>query len=440
MESAEKECPFCAEVIKVKAIKCKHCGEMLADVEAQTAEGSPKTPDIPQKPNDEIPEKPMRVSHKSRSSAIFLALFFGWLGGHRFYIGDIGKGLLYLIFSWTYIPLFISIWEAFSYWRTGNDEIFNRLYVEKQALTEAQLAEISKANNSTAKGCILAFVALIGLSIMSNGIGNSNSNQPSRDQTRKTNSTPSTTSKAPKKETFPLTVTVKSELPASPKVVVKNEGFSKTQSWKNSKFALEKGKYQLEVTSEGYKPFQKSIEIPKNKNIAVSLTKDPEYWEKKKQEELKKTGIWRVGHYVDEFGASTAKAYVTNHANFSGTFSNTATQNSELEALLLIDSEKMSLQLYEYAGDNPVKAYSEERYSVRVRDANQKTYDLHASNYDDRLVIDKSDEATLHNILKRGGRVSFRIDQLDFPTSYNFSIPDAKYYGNAYRMMTEGGK
>ena len=46
---------------------------------------------------------------KSKTTAILLAFFLGGLGIHRFYLGQNGRGVLYLLFCWTGIPLFISI-------------------------------------------------------------------------------------------------------------------------------------------------------------------------------------------------------------------------------------------------------------------------------------------------------------------------------------------
>jgi len=46
---------------------------------------------------------------KSRGIAIILALLLGGIGGHKFYLGKHGQGFLYLIFFWTFIPLFLAL-------------------------------------------------------------------------------------------------------------------------------------------------------------------------------------------------------------------------------------------------------------------------------------------------------------------------------------------
>ena len=60
----------------------------------------------------------------SRKIAIFLAIFLGWLGAHRFYNGQIGMGLLYLIISFIWLPLtvFLSLIDAVRYIFMNDDE------------------------------------------------------------------------------------------------------------------------------------------------------------------------------------------------------------------------------------------------------------------------------------------------------------------------------
>jgi TM2 domain-containing membrane protein YozV len=52
-----------------------------------------------------------------RKIAIVLAVFLGWLGGHRFYLGQIGLGLLYLVIFYLFAPLVVllSLIDAIRY-------------------------------------------------------------------------------------------------------------------------------------------------------------------------------------------------------------------------------------------------------------------------------------------------------------------------------------
>ena len=50
-----------------------------------------------------------RMSEKTKGTAILLALLFGGLGVHKFYMNQSGLGVLYFVFSITLIPALISI-------------------------------------------------------------------------------------------------------------------------------------------------------------------------------------------------------------------------------------------------------------------------------------------------------------------------------------------
>ncbi|MFC5864242.1 NINE protein [Acidicapsa dinghuensis] len=50
---------------------------------------------------------------KDELIAVLLALFLGGFGAHHFYMGRIGLGVLYLVFSWTGIPWIIGWVECF---------------------------------------------------------------------------------------------------------------------------------------------------------------------------------------------------------------------------------------------------------------------------------------------------------------------------------------
>ena len=60
-------------------------------------------------------------SNKSRPVAALLALLLGWLGIHKFYLGDTVLGVVYLIFFWTGIPGLVAWIEGIIYLATSDE-------------------------------------------------------------------------------------------------------------------------------------------------------------------------------------------------------------------------------------------------------------------------------------------------------------------------------
>jgi TM2 domain-containing membrane protein YozV len=51
--------------------------------------------------------------NRNPSTALVLALLLGGLGAHRFYLRQMGWGVAYILFAWTFIPVLVSFVECF---------------------------------------------------------------------------------------------------------------------------------------------------------------------------------------------------------------------------------------------------------------------------------------------------------------------------------------
>ena len=99
----ENQCPQCGAPIDPGAIECKFCGEKLAVQQArQQVQQSQPQPQIAYAQMQPSPQ-PVYASSinpfwpiKSRILAGLLGIFFGGIGAHKFYMGKIGMGILYL--------------------------------------------------------------------------------------------------------------------------------------------------------------------------------------------------------------------------------------------------------------------------------------------------------------------------------------------------------
>ena len=84
-------CRGCGQHIHESAISCPKCGALQKSANFAT---------------------PRSASGNDRMTAALLALFLGGIGGHKFYLGQTGMGILYLLFFWTLIPALIAFIEG----------------------------------------------------------------------------------------------------------------------------------------------------------------------------------------------------------------------------------------------------------------------------------------------------------------------------------------
>ena len=66
-------------------------------------------------------------SEKTKNWTLFWTFFVGAFGGHKFYLGQTGLGILYLLFCWTLIPAFIAFIELILF-LFMSQELFDEKY------------------------------------------------------------------------------------------------------------------------------------------------------------------------------------------------------------------------------------------------------------------------------------------------------------------------
>ncbi|MEY2675057.1 MAG: hypothetical protein RL102_323 [Actinomycetota bacterium] len=73
------------------------------------------------------PQQPMYASSapaKSRTTAGILGILLGTFGAHKFYMGKVGAGFIYLLLFWTWLPTIAGVIEGIIY-LVEDDRAFN---------------------------------------------------------------------------------------------------------------------------------------------------------------------------------------------------------------------------------------------------------------------------------------------------------------------------
>lgn len=118
----EKYCKSCGEIIDKEAEICPECGVR------QREPGKNVNVEVNNQNNNVQSTGQMPVQgSKSKVFAAILAIFLGGFGIHKFYLGQVGQGLLYLIFFWTFIPALLALIDALRYLLMSTEK-FHRVY------------------------------------------------------------------------------------------------------------------------------------------------------------------------------------------------------------------------------------------------------------------------------------------------------------------------
>ncbi len=95
---------------------------------------------------------------KNKNTAGILGILLGGVGIHKFYLGRIGAGIIYVLFCWTFIPSLVGFVEGIIY-LTMSQEDFDRKYNDGVASaphlsTSGRAEELEKLHSLKERGAI----------------------------------------------------------------------------------------------------------------------------------------------------------------------------------------------------------------------------------------------------------------------------------------------
>ncbi len=123
---SKDKCKQCGAPLESFGERCKYCGAIIeVETEVKNLWDEKYTSTKPKEVSNGDQKNPEDWPSRSKALAGLLALLFGGVGAHKFYLGHFKLGILYILFLWTGIPPFIGVAEAFIYW-FSKPEVFEQ--------------------------------------------------------------------------------------------------------------------------------------------------------------------------------------------------------------------------------------------------------------------------------------------------------------------------
>ena len=147
-----------------------------------------------------------------------------------------------------------------------------------------------------------------------------------------------------------------------------------------------------------------------------------------------KLSNWIQGEYKDEFDMPTGENYIALYGT-EGEFSNSATTDSDLAAVIQIDTDNIGIMLWEYGHSLVNGVFDSTSYSITILDANGTRHSFVGTmtRGSTRIYFRSADRARIMNILRQEGDIMVYLINSQYTVStYLFNL-DTKGFSEAYQ-------
>lgn len=152
------------------------------------------------------------------------------------------------------------------------------------------------------------------------------------------------------------------------------------------------------------------------------------------EETVKDPIRWERGFYADEFGKLSNKPY--EGAILQGSFSNSATTNSDLTVFIFVDKDStIGFELAKY--NRSLAKNFVAKCKLRDIDGTIKNFALMFDRYGMAYITMPYDREFIKSLISKGEKDVLIIEKQDYgvPSTYTFSIPDGESIANAIKRL-----